>query len=142
MLKRGSFTSQVVWGLYANAKKSLYIVHLEINPSKKKDHRQIKKQKIEVYKSLLEVKQDLKLAPALRLSLSFGKTSKLFLFFVASFLFVLTFSEMLFQNLLLPDKCNYATIEGIKQSPGSVLISLNGLGYINTEPIIFICSYI
>ena len=50
MLKRGSFTLQVVWGLYANAKKSLYIVHLEINPSKKKDHRQIKKQKIEVYK--------------------------------------------------------------------------------------------
>ena len=50
MLERGSFTLQVVWGLYANAKKSLYIVNLEINPSKKKDHRQIKKQKTEVYK--------------------------------------------------------------------------------------------
>ena len=50
MLKRGSFTLQVVWGLSANAKKFLYIVHLEIKPSKKKDHRHIKKQKIEVYK--------------------------------------------------------------------------------------------
>ena len=62
MLKRGSFTLQVVWGLYANAKKSLYIVHLEINPSKKKDHTQIKKKRSRFTKSLLEVKQDLKLA--------------------------------------------------------------------------------
>ena len=80
-------------------------------------------------------------APALRLSLSFGKTSKLFLFFVASFLFVLTFFRDVISKLVAARQM-YATIEGIKHSPGSVLISLNGLGYINTEPIIFICSYI
>ena len=39
MLKCGRFTLQVVWELYANAKNSLYIVHREINPSKKKYHR-------------------------------------------------------------------------------------------------------
>ena len=39
MLKCGRFNLQVVWGLYANAKNSLYIVHREINPSKKKYHR-------------------------------------------------------------------------------------------------------
>ena len=39
ILKCGRFNLQVVWGLYANAKNSLYIVHREINPSKTKYHR-------------------------------------------------------------------------------------------------------
>ena len=76
------------------------------------------------------------------LILRFGKTSILFLFFVFFFLFVLTFFEDIISKVVAARQM-YTTIEGIKPSSGSVLIFFKwaAFGYINNEPIIFICSY-
>ena len=62
MLKCGSFTLQVVWGLYANAKKSMYMVHLEINHLRKKTIDRVKNKRSRFTKTLLEVWQNPKLA--------------------------------------------------------------------------------
>ena len=80
--------------------------------------------------------------PAYVLILRFNKTSILFLFFVVFFLFVLTFFEDIISKVVAARQM-YTTIEGIKPSSGSVLIFFKwaAFGYINNEPIIFICSY-
>ena len=73
----------------------------------------------------------------------FDKTAVLFLFFVVFFLFVLIFFEDIISKVVAARQM-YTTIEGIKPSSGSVLIFFKwaAFGYINNEPIIFICSYI
>ena len=87
-------------------------------------------------------KTHVRTSSTLVLILRFDKTSILFLFFVVFFLFVLTFFEDIISKVVAARQM-YTTIEGIKPSSGSVLIFFKwaAFGYINNEPIIFICSY-
>ena len=88
-------------------------------------------------------KTHVRTSSTLVLILTFDKTSILFLFFIVFFLFVSTFFEDIISKVVAARQM-YATIEGIKPSRGSALIFFKwaAFGYINTEPIIFICSYI
>ena len=82
-------------------------------------------------------KKYVRASSTLVLILSFEKTSKLFLFFVVSFLFVLTFFACCYKTNVY----NYRRYQTLRWKCSN-FFKWAAFGYINTEPIILIFSYI